>query len=85
VIFLQAFFLLSRKVQSRTPVLQGPIWLFRSKLREWLELAKSKRRDSVGLLESSQAWQTISVLETDDAGGIHASSCVLIDGARVAE
>jgi hypothetical protein len=78
--FLQAFVLLSRKVQSRTPVVQGPIWLFCSKLRKWLELAKSKHRDSIRLLESSQAWQTISVLETDDADGIHASRCVLVDG-----
>jgi hypothetical protein len=61
-------------------VVQGPIWLFCSKLRERLELAKSKRRDSIHLLESSQAWQTISVLDTDDSDGIRASRCVLIDG-----
>jgi hypothetical protein len=67
-------------VQSRTPVVQAPIWLFCSKLRKWLELAKSKRRDSVHLLESSQAWQTISIVETDDADGIYASRCVLVGG-----
>ena len=61
------------------------IWLFCSKLPEWLELAKSKQHDSSHLLGPSQARQTIGLLETDNANGIRASGCMLVDGDPDAE
>ena len=66
-------------MQSRALVMEVRIWLFCSKLREWLELAKSKQYDSFHLLGPSQARQTIGILETDAADGIRASRLLLVN------
>jgi hypothetical protein len=50
-----------------------------------LEREGGKHHDSLHLPEIPQAWQTISVLEIDDADGIRAFRSVLVDGDAVAK